>query len=279
MRQRILVFGGSGWVGRALVPFLQGRGDEVAAPSHAACDLCDRSAVARLVAEWQPTGVINCAVAGAQTSDEARLFAVNATGARNVAAAAAQVGARLVHVSTDLVLDGQHPPYLDDAAPNPLSAYGRSKAEGEAAVSAEDPSAVIVRTSNIYDPRSPDPSLAAFIERLESGQKVRLFTDEIRCPIARPTFVSALAELLTLDVSGTLNVAGEEPLSRFEYGTLLLNWFDIPNRHNIEAGLSADLSEPRPRDLTLDTSKARASLSTRLRGVRATLAAEGRSRS
>ena len=268
---RVLVLGGHGWIGRALVPALRRKGHTVVAPRHAECDIADPRAVRRALAASRARAVVNAAAANSGERDEALLAAVNVEGARNVAAAAERAGARLVHVSTDLVLDGRTPPYRDDAPARPVNAYGRSKAAGERAVLAACPSAVVVRASHVYDLRTKDPFLAAFAQRLARGEACRLFTDEIRCPIERRALASALAALVETDVAGSLNVAGAEPLSRFDYGTLLLEWFRVPGRERVERALAAGLADPRPLDLTLDTSKARALLAAPLPGVRATL--------
>jgi dTDP-4-dehydrorhamnose reductase len=272
---RVLVLGGHGWIGRALVPALRRRGHVVLAPRRAECDIADARAVQRTLSASRARGVVNAAAANSGERDEGLLAAVNVEGARNVASAAAKAGARLVHVSTDLVLDGRAPPYRDDAPARPVNAYGRSKAAGERAVREACPSAVPVRASHVYDLRTPDPSLHGFAERLARGEPCRLFTDEVRCPIERRALASALAELVETDVAGTLNVAGAEPISRFEYGTLLLEWFRVPGRERVERALAAGLADPRPLDLTLDVSKARALLATPLLGVRATLERAG----
>lgn len=267
----VLVFGGGGWVGRALVAALARAGHDVVAPRSAACDVSDPAAVDRAFAAASPGAVVNAAATNSGSGDEAKLAAVNVAGGRNVAAAAARHGARLVHVSTDLVLDGRSPPYADDAAPSPVNAYGRSKAAGEAAVLAACPRAVVVRASHVYDPSTPDAFLASCIEKLRAGTPCRLFVDEIRCPIARPTLAAALTELVALDFAGTLNVAGAAALSRFDYGALLLAHFGAPNRELAQRARAAELADPRPLDLTLDVSKARRLLATPLPGVRETL--------
>jgi len=268
---RVLLFGGRGWVGQALAPALRAAGHEVTSPRHDACDIAVAADAERIVAEFRPDAIVNAAAANTGTADEAVLRSVNVDGARHVAVAARRTGARLVHVSTDLVLDGRSPPYSDDALACPVNAYGRTKAAGEAAVLAACPGAVVVRASHVFDPAKPDPSLAGFIERLRAGEPCRLYVDEIRCPIARPVLAAALTELVSLDVAGTLNVAGTEALSRFDYGTLLLGHFRAANRERVERARAADLAEPRPLDLTLDVSKARSLLATSLRGVRETL--------
>src|SRR5213079_1784094 len=97
---------------------------------HAECDVADARDVDRLFDECGPDAVVNAAAANTGTRDEAVLRAVNVVGAGNVAAATARRRARLVHVSTDVVLDGRFPPYDDDAPTSPGTPYGRSKAAG-----------------------------------------------------------------------------------------------------------------------------------------------------
>ena len=269
------MFGGGGWVGHALLPVLDRAGHRVVAPRHGDCDIADAGAVDRLFDVARPDAVVNAAAANTRTVDETVLHAVNVDGARNIAAASARTRARLVHVSTDLVLDGRSPPYRDDAPACPVNAYGRSKAAGERAVLAACPGAVVVRASHVFDIDAPDASLLGFMTRLAAGEPCGLFVDEFRCPIARTTLAAALAELVAVNVAGTLNVAGTERLSRFDYGTLLLDHFRVPNRDRVERARAADLAEPRPLDLALDVSKARAILRTPLVGVREALGRAG----
>jgi dTDP-4-dehydrorhamnose reductase len=271
---KVLVFGGRGWVGQALLSALGRAGHDVVAPRHDACDIADARDVERVFTEAKPDAAVNVAAANTGTRDQTLFQSVNVDGARHVAAQAARSRTRLVHVSTDLVLDGRSPPYKDDAPASPVTAYGRSKAAGEEAVAKACPAAVIVRASHVFDPATPDASLRGFIERLAKGEPCPLFVDEIRCPIARPTLAAALVELASSDVAGTLNVAGTEPLSRFDYGKLLLDWFRVPKRRNVTKARAADLDDPRPLDLTLDVSKARGLLQTPLVGVLEALAAD-----
>jgi dTDP-4-dehydrorhamnose reductase len=194
--------------------------------------------------------------------------AVNETGAAHVAEAAAAAGARLVHMSSDLVLDGRSAPYTDDAEAAPLDPYGASKAAGERAVLAAHPSPLVLRTSLVVDPYVPDRLSRSCLERMARGERVTLFTDEIRCPIARGTLARALVELAASAASGRLNVAGADAVSRHELGLLLLPRFGARDLSLVRAASAAEHPEPRPRDLRLDTSRARALLRTPLRGIR-----------
>ncbi len=129
-----------------------GAGHQVTGVGRGDLDVTD-AASARAAVEGYDV-VVNCAawtaVDDAETH-EAEAFAVNATGAANLARAAAVAGARLVHVSTDYVFDGDGTePYPEDAPVSPRSAYGRTKAAGEWAVRAESADAVVVRTAWLY---------------------------------------------------------------------------------------------------------------------------------
>ena len=145
-------------------------------------NLADRAAVLRLVEEVAPRAIIHTAAIN-PGGDDQNMMRINVDGSRYVAEAAATVGARLVHVSTDVVHSGRDAPYEDEAPPSPLNSYGRSKAAAEAAVAETDSHAAIIRTSLIYGLDEMDRGTAGFVNRLESGQTLVLFTDVFRQPV------------------------------------------------------------------------------------------------
>lgn len=272
-RRRVLVLGGSGWLGTAVVPAFAAR-FETAAPRHGEVDVADEAAVARAIDAHGAGTVVNLAACNAGAPDE--LHRVNALGAGCVARAARTRGARLVHMSTDLVLDGREAPYGDDAPARPVNAYGRSKAAGETAVRAEDAGALVLRTSLVFDAAAPDRFTRSVLERLARGEPAALFVDEVRCPIARTRLADVLAELVERpDVSGTLNVAGTQALTRAAFAMRLLRRFGAARLDLVREARAADAPEPRPLDLTLDVSRARALLRTPLVGVDEELGAAG----
>jgi len=148
---RYLVVGAGGMLGTDLQTALAGR--EVTALTRSRLDVTDASAVAAAVAGH---GVVINASAYTKVDDaeshESDAFAVNAVGAGNLATAAAAAGAKLVQVSTDYVFDGAATtPYAESTPTAPVSAYGRSKAEGERLVLAAHPDgSYIVRTAWLY---------------------------------------------------------------------------------------------------------------------------------
>jgi dTDP-4-dehydrorhamnose reductase len=244
----LLVTGASGYLGRELLL----RADAVGVSSRDV-DIRDGPAVATLFERLRPKAVIHTAY---RRDDRATTFG----GAVHVAAAAAAIGARLVHVSTDVVFDGEKgEPYVEEDEPAPLTAYGRAKADAERGVLEAHPRALVVRTSLIYGGAEPGPQ-----ERLAADPDAGFFTDEVRCPIQVGDLADALIELTRAELAGVLHVAGADRLSRADFAELLTG-------RPVRAASSSDSAEVRPRDCSLAIDRAAGLLSTRLRGAREVL--------
>jgi dTDP-4-dehydrorhamnose reductase len=276
----MLVTGGSGYLGDWVVRLARASWDVTATylthvvdkpgAAHQRLDVRDPTAVMALVRAVRPAAVVHTAALNpGQGSD---FEPVNATGTRHVAHAAAACGSRLIHVSTDVIFDGDKGHYTEDDPPTPITAYGRSKALAEEAVRASGTEAVIARTSLIYGWR-PYVSRSArwIIDALEAGKPVRLFTDELRCPIWVESLAAALVELAGSTYTGVLHVAGAQTLSRYGFGVRLLRFHGLDPGPVIPAS-SRESGLHRPLDCTLDCSRARALLHTTLPGVDEVLA-------
>ncbi len=223
-------------------------------------DVGDPQAVRQLVQQVHPQVIIHTAY----RKDGPDLQRITAHGAGYVAQAAAAVGARLVHVSSDVLLDGEQAPYDESARPGPLHPYGVAKADAEALVQGAAPDAVLVRTSLICRLYPPDPISAWVIDSLRQGEPITLFTDEIRSPVWVQDLAAALIELAELPFSGVLNVAGPQPLSRYQMGQRLACAVGL-DPAGITAGESLNSGLCRPRNCTLDVRLAQRLLRTRLR--------------
>lgn len=273
---RVLVLGAWGWLGRAVLRQLHHGGWRIHAPTRRELDITHRDQLAQALEAVTPSHVLNLTAAQPGASPE-RLVAVNETAPRDLAELlAGRPGTRLVHMSSDMVYDGRSPPYDEDAPVAPLTPYGQSKAAGEAAIRAHFPAALCVRTSLIVDDRFADRATRDFAAQLARGADVALYTDEIRSPQTRSVLARALIDLLQMDVSGVLNVAGRDAVSRHELTSLLFERLCVPRREDVRtverAALEAAGAAPRPRDLTLDVSRAEQLLGRALTGVRTTLA-------
>jgi dTDP-4-dehydrorhamnose reductase len=151
---KLLVTGAAGMLGRDVMLAAGNAGHAIVGYGRAELDVTDPGQLDRRLELERPDVVINCAawtdVDGAEEAEEGA-FAVNGSGAGNVAAAAAKVEARIVHVSTDYVFDGvKGAAYVESDQPAPLSAYGRTKLAGEEAVAAANKRHFIVRSAGLY---------------------------------------------------------------------------------------------------------------------------------
>jgi dTDP-4-dehydrorhamnose reductase len=255
---KILITGGQGQLGKSLQRALADH--DVMAPGRDSLDVTDAGATLGAIHAAAPAIVINCAAwtdtAGCERDPE-RALEVNGKGAGNVAAACAGVGASLVHISTNEVFDGTSAPYAEDAAPNPVNEYGRSKLAGEDAVRAATEKHYIVRTSWLYGAgRVSFPE--KIIERALQDGRVRGVTDEIASPTWTNDLASAIPGLIQTETYGTYHLAGEGACSRLEWAqeVLRLAGIDVP----AEAATQADFALPfrKPVDSTLANSRAAA---------------------
>lgn len=278
---KLLITGASGYLGRCLCGRAITRHEVFAGFSHhrdavtagepVELDLLRPREAAAAIHGLAPDAVIHTA-AISLGGLAGEMEAVNVEGSRTVAAAAARLGARLVHLSTDVVHDGSRAPYVDDAPPSPIGLYARTKAAAEVAVIAAAPAVAVVRTSLVYGLDAVDHGTASFVERLAAGEPVFLYADAVRQPVWVETLAEALLRLLDVDFAGFLNVAGSQVLSRDEFGRRMLDWWDVPGRERVETVRVEETGVEVPKDLRLRLDRAREVLGIELPGVDEVLA-------
>ncbi len=182
----------TGW---ELMQRASGHGFDARGFARAELDVGDSDAVSRAIDAERPRVVINAAAYTAVDKAESEPDAamrVNADGARNVARAAAAVGASVVHISTDYVFDGKSDmPYMPDHQVHPLGIYGESKLAGEDAVRSEAAAHAIVRTSWVFSHRGRN-FVRTMTERGKAGQPLRVVNDQY----GNPTCAADLADAL-----------------------------------------------------------------------------------
>ncbi len=270
MWPRVLVTGGAGLVGSTLIATAPSGADVHAtqrstpvrgAEAHT-IDLADPDEPVGLLAAVRPDVVIHTAYG----TDDLGRDVIAAT--RSIAAACAIHRVELVHLSSDVVFDGEHAPYAEDARPAPVHAYGRAKAEAEGDVITAVPDAALVRTSLVCTAAPLDPRSAWVVEVLRAREPITLFTDEIRCPVRADDLALMLWDLIALprpERSGPWHLVGPDALSRHALGVLLADAHGL-DPTGLTAARSRDLPDPRPRDLTLTAARS-AVLPTRPRAV------------
>ena len=217
---RCLVFGGAGMLGQAVIAEARSRGWAALGLSRAQADVTDRGRLLEWADVFRPELVINCAAftrVDDCEAETARAFAVNGEAVGNAAAAAARAGARLVHVSTDYVFDGEaREPYREDAPAAPRSVYGASKLEGERRALAGGGS-LVVRTSWLFGPGGPN-FVATMVDRIESGRlPLQVVRDQEGCPTYTAFLAAALLDLARLGATGIVHYRNRGPVSWYAF--------------------------------------------------------------
>jgi dTDP-4-dehydrorhamnose reductase len=245
---RLLVTGAAGMLGRDVVAAANDAGHEVVALARADLDITDAAAVRAAVLDARPRAVINCAawtdVDGAE-AEEAAATAVNGDGAGHVAAAAAEAGAHLLHVSTDYVFDGSaREPYPEDAPTAPASAYGRSKLAGERAVTAVGGEHAIVRTAWVFGPHGRN--FVDTMRRLGADRdEVRVVDDQVGSPTYTGHLAAALVTTAEGRLTGVLHVTASGRCSWFELARATFE--ETGSDCRVLPQSTAELGRPAPR--------------------------------
>ena len=232
---RILITGAAGMLGSDVRTACAAGGHEPLAVARSSVDITDQAAVQETIAQSRPDVVINCAawtnVDGAE-EHYLEALAVNGAGAGTVARAAAAHGAWTIHVSSDYVFDGRKTsPYVESDPVKPLSAYGRSKLEGERDVAAAAPeSHTIVRSSWLFG--AAGKCFPKTILRLAGERdQIDIVSDQVGCPTYTGHLAQALVGLAAAPPLGVLHVtcAGD------------CSWFDLAQEVVAVAGLDCEV--------------------------------------
>lgn len=229
---KIVVFGANGLVGSRVAARLAEEGEEVIATgagpkrleapvSYLALDIArEPSRVRESITLYRPEGVINCAAMTDVDRCETSPFeawALNAAAVEAMALACAEVGARFTTLSTDYVFDGAKGSYAEDDAPNPLSAYARTKRAGEEAALARD--ATVCRVAVVYTGRpSLKPTFAVTaLEALRAGRTVKAFTDQVVSPTLADNAAEMVIGVHRSKEKGIFHCAGATEISRIDF--------------------------------------------------------------
>jgi len=261
---KLWVTGAAGGLGSALGSVLAARGI-AACTSTRELDIADEARVAAFLAEHRPTHLFNCAAYTAVDQaerDEAAAHRTNAIGPAVLARACAAAGVYGVHVSTDYVFDGEkRAPYLEDDAPAPRSAYGRTKLEGERAfLNILGARGLVVRTSWLFS--ATGKSFPRTILRLLAEKdELSVVDDQHGRPTWAPDLAAALVDLAAQQCSGLFHFANAGATTWFELASAVRDGAlarGLPVKASVIRPIpTAAFPTPaaRPRSSLLDTGK------------------------
>lgn len=218
------------------------------------------------ISDVKPDAIVNCA---ANTNvdflekNPKLAFSINSEGAANVAKISNQNNLRLIHISTDSVFDGKRGMYSEEDIPNPINVYSKSKAEGEKSVKENSANHVIVRT-NFYGRDKNNRFLFNWVlDSLRNKRQIVGFSDVFFTPLEISNLSKILCELLLNNYVGTLHLASDEMISKYDFAKKIARTFSL-DENLIKNGSidSMNFTAKRPKNTSLKNDKSKKLLKT-----------------
>ena len=271
---RVLVTGASGQLGPYVVRCLLADGQTVIAWGRSwtgelfgvpvqDVDLTDHDAIADAFGQAQPDAVVHAGAVsqvGQAYREPALARVINVDATQVLAQLAGERRCRMIYLSTDMVFDGEHAPYRERDPTGPRSVYGRTKLEGEESVVVSE-NVLVVRVSLLFGPTLIDRPrfFDELVATLRETRPVHLFVDEWRTVLGLAEAATAIVAALRSDDTGLLHVGGPQRVSRYDMGLNIAQVFGFDTSLVKEASrVDLNVPEPRPRDLSLDSTRWRA---------------------
>jgi dTDP-4-dehydrorhamnose reductase len=232
---KVLLTGANGQLGNCFQDRLPASW-EMWATDSTILDITDFAKVKKVVADYQPDVIVNAAaytaVDKAETEHDIAAM-INEIGPRNLALAANDIGARLVHVSTDYVFDGEaKKPYSETAATNPLGVYGKTKLNGEIAVALVQPEALIIRTAWVFSEYGNN-FVKTMLRLAQTRDELGVVSDQFGCPTYAGDIAQAIIVLIQKGaVGGIYHFCGDETVTWNEFAEVV---FSLAKKHEVLA--------------------------------------------
>lgn len=253
----IMVIGGSGQLGSELLKILPDSVGVFHNPSenNFCADFMKEGQIGSIIKEAKPDLVINCTaftdVDGCER-DREKAYRINGNAVLEIVNSSKLIGAKVIHVSTDYVYNGETGNYTETDVPSPINYYGLSKLVGDCFVLSYEQS-IVIRTSGVFGIKNNFPGFV--LNNLRNGKPVRVI-DSIYSPIHATMLARAIRELASTDTTGIVNVAGDK-ISRSKLAEKIANLFSL------DSSLITEVPESemtwiakRPYDSSLDITKA-----------------------
>lgn len=289
MKNKILLTGGTGLLGKALIETSTDRDiaavyignyhiqDEGCAAYHKA-DIRNKDEMRRVFDKAKPQVVIHTAgIANVDYCERnyQEAFDSNVNGTRIMADLCREYGSKMVFVSTNAVFDGKSAPYSEQDAPSPINRYGKMKMEGEKIVRESNLKHLIVRPILMYgwNNEHERPNVVTWlIDKLEKKEKVNMVDDVYENPLFNRHCAGIIWSLVDSGKDGLYHVAGKDVVNRFEFANLIAEVFCLDKAliKAVSSGFFTSLA-PRPSNTSYVTAKVEKELNIKLPGLKESL--------
>jgi dTDP-4-dehydrorhamnose reductase len=257
----IAVIGSNGQLGSDVVRVLAHQGEDVYSLTHADIEVSSLESVADCLRSRRPEIVINTAAMHHVENCEqepSKAYAVNAVGARNLATVTRDLGAALIHVSTDYVFDGKKDePYVENDIPLPLNVYGNSKLAGEYFVRTLNPKHFVLRTSALYGKhpcraKGGQNFVDLMLRLARERGRVRVVDSEFVSPTPTVDVARQIAALTRCDAYGLYHATAEGSCSWYEFAREIFSVAEIEVKLEAASPSEFPAKVPRPRYSVLE---------------------------
>ena len=264
IKKRILVVGSNGMLGQRTISFFSKLTNfEILGCSveekpvtnnyeYCYCDLTKRENVKKIIYDFYPDFIINAAAfTNVDLSEIEREMAwkVNVKGVEYLAETARVLDSHLIHISSDYIFDGTNGPYAENAKPNPLGYYGRTKLASENALKISGSVHTILRTNVLFGIADSRPDFVRWvINSLKDKKRIRIVTDQFNNPTFIDDLVQAISKVIEFKKDGIYHIGGRDFLSRFEFTEKIADYFDL-NKSLIGAIKTEELNQKARRPL------------------------------
>ncbi|MGB5288009.1 MAG: dTDP-4-dehydrorhamnose reductase [Ignavibacteriaceae bacterium] len=265
IKNRIIVTGSNGMLGQRTVEYYSLKENiELLATSvedksvigsvdYIPCDIKSRDKIKKVIYDYCPDFIIHTAAfTNVDLSEKMRedAWKINVKGVEYIAEAARAIDAQIIHISTDYIFDGKNGPYDENALPNPIGYYGRTKLASENALKISGTLFTILRTNVLYGiALNSRPDFVRWvISSLGNNEKIRIVKDQINNPTFIDDLVQAINKIIEFKKTGTYNIGGKEFLSRFEFTNRIAEYFNL-NKNLITPIITEELNQSARRPL------------------------------
>jgi dTDP-4-dehydrorhamnose reductase len=244
IKKRILITGANGMLGQRACSFYSKReniqllGSDinekpfVSGIEYIKGDLTNREQIKNIIFDFCPDFIVNTAAftnVDLSETERETAWKVNVKGVEYLSEASRVIDAYIIHFSTDYIFDGTNGPYSENAKPNPLGYYARTKLASENALKISGTLNTILRTNVLYGAmlNCKTDFVRWLIDSLKEGKQIEVVTDQINNPTFVDDLVQGISKVIEFRKQGIYNIGGREFLSRFEFSQRIADYFNL----------------------------------------------------